>query len=347
MSTPRPRSARPSPPLGRSARPSASLPRAVALAGTAALLLPVLAACGDGPAATGAAGGAPAGGAVSAAPTANVLAAVAAKPALTKLLPAAVRARGTLKIASSVGAPPSAYLPSASARQPVGLDIDIADAAAKVLGIRLDRQEASFDAILPALDSGKYDLGTGNFGVTDERRKTIDFVTYINDGQGFAVSKDNTDLKKVTSLLQLCGKNIGVGAGTTFEATLNVQKAGCAKAGRKPYEVKVYSDNGAALTSLQQGRIDVSMSTINGLRYQASQPAAGVKFLNEFQRLDVGFALKKGSPLARPLQAAVNELIADGTYARILDKWGVRDSAITTSQVSPPELKAQHPAAAE
>ncbi|GAA3713620.1 ABC transporter substrate-binding protein [Streptomyces tremellae] len=327
-------------------RPRAPRPRALlALTGAAALLLPALASCGEGPAGSGpGAGGA--AGAASPAPTGDVLAAVGKKPALTKLLPAEIRARGTLRIASSVGAPPSAYFPDASAKQPVGLDIDIADAAAKVLGVRLVRQEAGFDAILPALGSGKYDLGTGNFGVTDERRRTIDFVTYINDGQGFAVSKQNTGQKKITSLLQLCGKNVGVGAGTTFEATLNARKAQCGRAGKKPYQVKVYSDNGSALTSLQQGRIDITMSTINGLRYQASQPAAGVRFLGEFQRLDVGFALKKGSPLAKPLKAAVDELIADGTYARILDKWGVRGSAIRHSQISPPELAAEHPAAA-
>jgi polar amino acid transport system substrate-binding protein len=352
MPAPRPQAPRLALPGRRSPRARtrrAPRPAIIALASAAALLLPTLTACGDGPSGTddGVAPAGAAAGAASAAPTADVLAGVAKKPALAELLPASVRARGTLRIASSVGAPPSAYFPSASARRPVGLDIDIADAAAKVLGVRLERQEASFDAILPALGSGKYDLGTGNFGVTDERRRTIDFVTYINDGQGFAVSKDNTGLKKVTSLLQLCGKNIGVGAGTTFEATLNARKAQCAKAGRKPYQVKVYSDNGAALTSLQQGRIDVSMSTINGLRYQASQPAAGVRFLNEFQRLDVGFALKKGSELAKPLQAAVDELIADGTYLKILDKWGVRDSAITASRISPPELAAQHPAAAK
>ena len=122
-----------------------------------------------------------------------------------------------------------------------------------------------------ALGSGKYDVGTGSFGVTAQRRRTVDFVTYINDGQGFAVSKDTTASKKqVTTCPSSAGKNIGVGAGTTFEATLNARKAMCAEAGRKPYEVKVYSENGATLTGLQQGRIDVIMSTINGLRYQAS-----------------------------------------------------------------------------
>ncbi len=69
--------------------------------------------------------------------------------------------------------------------------VDFADAVAKVLGIELKTEQAGFEAILPALDSGKYDFGASNFGVTDERRKTIDFVTYINDGQGFATRSDS------------------------------------------------------------------------------------------------------------------------------------------------------------
>lgn len=209
---------------------------------------------------------------------------------------------------------------------------------AKVLGVKLERQSASFETILPALDSGKYDFGTGNFGVTTERLKAIDFVTYINDGQGFAVKKGSTALKtKVTDLAQLCGLTIGTGAGTTFEATLTAQKGVCAEAGKKPYDVKVYAENGATLTALQQGRIDVIMSTINGLRHQAAQPAAQTAFLGEYHRLDVGFAFTKGSPLTKAFKAAVNELIKDGTYARILKKWGTSPSAIETSRINPPE----------
>jgi polar amino acid transport system substrate-binding protein len=79
------------------------------------------------------------------------------------------------------------------------------------------------------------------------------------------------------------------------------------------------------------------MSTINGLRYQAAQPAAGTAFLGEYHRLDVGFAFKKGSPLTKAFRAAVNELIEDGTYARILKKWGTSASAIDTSRINPPE----------
>lgn len=305
----------------------------VAAAVVALLPLPALTACGSG---AGTSVAAAPGGGTSSAPSENVVAGLRKIDALAALLPEDVRRAGTIRVGSSVGYPPSGYYPDGS-RTPVGLDIDFTDAAAKLLGLTVEREVASFETILPALGSGKYDLGTGNFGVTTERLRTIDFVTYIDDGQGFGVSRRNTGLNKVTDLTQLCGLTIGTGAGTTFESTLNADKGVCAQAGKKPYEVKVFAETGAILTSLQQGRIDVIMSTINGLRYQAAQPAAGVRFLGEFHRLDVGFAFKKGSKLTTAFQAAVNELIKDGTYSRILAKWGTTGSAISESQISPPE----------
>ncbi|MFJ8575326.1 ABC transporter substrate-binding protein [[Kitasatospora] papulosa] len=292
-----------------------------------------LTACGSGdPAAAPAGAGAAAGGKT---PTTDVVSSVKRDDEAAKLLPEKVRASGALSLASSVGAPPGAFYEE-DGRTLAGADIDFADAVARKLGLRLKREVASFEAILPALGSGKYDLGTGNFGVTEERRRTIDFVTYINDGQGFAV-RDDSDLKKVTDLTQLCGLTVGTGAGTTFEATLEENRHRCADAGKKPYEVKTYADQAAVWISLRQGRSDVLMSTINGLRYAVAQQE-GLRFLNEFKRLDVGFAFKKGTPLAPAFQAAVNALKADGTYDRILKKWGTSESAIRTSQISPPEI---------
>ncbi|MDH6133047.1 polar amino acid transport system substrate-binding protein [Kitasatospora sp. MAA4] len=303
----------------------------------AAALVPLLAltACGSGTAGHALAGAAASPQGID--PARDVVSGEQKVDAIAALLPADVRKAGTLRVGSSVGTPPSAYYPDPATRKPAGLDIDVTDAVARVLGLTVDRQEAAFETILPALSSGKYDFGTGNFGVTTARLKTIDFVTYIDDGQGFAVRRDNTALTGVSTLQQLCGLTVGTGAGTTFETTLNTQKHVCADAGKKPYTVQSFSDSAALLTSLQQGRIDTVMSTINGLRYQAAQPAAGTRFVGEFHRLDVGFAFAKGTPLAPAFQAAVNQLIKDGTYQRILQKWGTADSAIPQSQIDPPE----------
>ncbi|AJE86512.1 ABC transporter substrate-binding protein [Streptomyces albus] len=291
-----------------------------------------LTACGGGSDDAG-----PGGEGKGAVPTEDVVSGVKKDAAAARLLPAEVRERGSLRLATNVGGSPPGNSYLEDGKTITGLDADIATATAKVLGLRLRTEAAGFEAILPALSSGKYDVGTGNFGVTEARRKTIDFVTYINDGQGFAVREDS-DLKKVTDLKQLCGLDIGTSAGTTFEATLEENKHICAESGKKPYAVKTYAEQGALWPSLQQGRTDVLMSTINGLRYGVAQQE-GLKFLGEFHRLDVGFAFKKGTPLAPAFQAAVNRLIEDGTYARILKKWGTEKSALPASKISPPEIK--------
>jgi polar amino acid transport system substrate-binding protein len=291
-----------------------------------------LSACGSGSGPSASAAGAAA--ASDAVPTTDVVSAVTEDQAAAGLLPSGVT---RLTVAVSVGGTPPGTTYLADGTTLTGQDLDFTQAVAKVLGVELDVEQAGFEAILPALDSGKYDVGASNFGVTDERRRTIDFVTYINDGQGFATRKDSK-LSEVTDLAQLCGLNVATGAGTTFEATLEKNKHVCADAGKEAYRVQTYAEQGALWSSVQQGRSDVVMSTINGLRYAvAHQP--GLKFLNEYRRLDVGFAFKKGTELAPAFQAAVNKLIADGTYAKILKKWGTTASAIPKSEISPPELK--------
>ncbi|MEV8020986.1 ABC transporter substrate-binding protein [Streptomyces sp. NPDC086554] len=312
---------------------SRRIPAAFALI-TAATL--TLTACGSGGSADTTGGAAPAGSSDKI-PTTDVVSSVKKNEAAAELLPSDVRERGTVSLATAVGGSPPGNTYLEDGKTIVGQDADFAEAVAKTLGLKLKREAASFEAILPALDSGKYDLGTGNFGVTEERRKTIDFVTYINDGQGFAV-RDDSKLKKVTDFEQLCGLNVATGAGTTFEVTLEDNKHVCEDAGKKPYSVKTYAEQSAIWGSLQQGRSDVVMSTINGLRYGVAHQE-GLKFLGEYHRLDVGFAFKKGTRLAPAFQAAVNQLIEDGTYDRILKKWDTQGSAIAESRISPPEIK--------
>ncbi|MEV0934703.1 ABC transporter substrate-binding protein [Streptomyces phaeochromogenes] len=314
--------------MSTSSRPRRALFIPFALITSAALLLT---ACGSG---TDGGRDTQAAGASQKIPTTDVVSSLRTDASAAKLLPAGT---DSLTLAVSVGGTPPGTSYLEDGKTLAGQDVDFAAAVAKVLGIELKREAASFEAILPALDSGKYDVGVGNFGVTDERRRTIDFVTYINDGQGFATREDSK-LDKVTDLAQLCGLNVATGAGTTFEATLEENKHVCSDAGEKTYKVQTYSEQGAIWSSLQQGRSDIVMSTINGLRYAVAQQE-GLKFLNEFHRLDVGFAFKKGTKLAPAFRAAVNKLIADGTYDRILKKWGTTGSAIEKSEISPPELK--------
>lgn len=220
-----------------------------------------------------------------------------------------------------------------SAGQNIGADVDLRNAVGKVLGITWNVQNGTFDTIIPGVQNGRFAVGQDNFGVTAAREKIVDFATYLTDGQALLAPGDST-LTKVTDITQLCGLTIGTGAGTTFQTILTKNAARCAGSGKKPYTVEYFSDNAAIWLGLSNGRIDAYFGPTLGLEYDATQ-VPNVKFLGQISSTAVGFVTAKASPLATLLSQAVNELIADGTYGRILAKWSIPGNGISGSAVNP------------
>ncbi|GJF33153.1 ABC transporter substrate-binding protein [Kitasatospora sp. NE20-6] len=301
--------------------------RTVPALATATLLTLVLAACGSGtekiPEDTRAAD----------LGREDVVSALKKDDALAAQLPADLRASGVLRIGSGIGVVPIAFSPE-DGGPPRGLDIDISEAVARLLGLKVERTHVSGATLITGLNAGRYELGTANLGVTEERKQAIDFVLYKTDGTGFAVRRNST-LQKVDTLTQLCGLKVGTGTGTSYEADLTKANKECAAQGKQPITVNTYSDAAAHFLALRQGHVDVLMTTSSVLRYAETQQP-DLRYVNELERKNVGLAVKKGSPLAGPLRDAVNELIRNGTYTTILTKWGVKDSAVPESVVNPP-----------
>lgn len=263
----------------------------------------------------------------------DVVAAVREDPASAALLPADVRASGTLRFGSAIGAAPIAFY-AGDDKTPLGVDIDISYAVGKVLGLRIDRTKVSGPAILTGLLSDRFQIATADFAVTTDRMKVLDFVTYEHDGTAFITTKTNA-LRAINQVDQLCGLRIGTGIGTTFDQQLTQDAGTCAQHGRPVYQVNTYSDAAGQLLALKEGRIDVLMNGTSALRYMVSQQP-DLRYLGQYGQKDIGFGLKKGSPLAPALAAAVNRLIWTGVYARIIDKWHLGGAAaISASQIDP------------
>ncbi|WGL53282.1 ABC transporter substrate-binding protein [Nocardioides sp. BP30] len=268
-------------------------------------------------------------------PTEDVVSSVQTVTALHDKLPAAVRSSGVLTLGTTL-ATGEAGLPhvgSDSANKQVGLDVDLRDAVAKVLGVSWKISDGSFETIVPGVQSGKYDVGQDNFAVTSARLPVVDFATYLKDGQGFVAAK-NSSLGAVTKLTDVCGHTVSTGTGSSFQQILDAGVKECSAAGLKPYTPKYYSDNASILLGLQNGQTDLYFGPTLGDKYLvAHQP--NLKFLGEVSSTDVGFVTAKGSPLAHVLVDAVNELIHDGTYEKIFAKWGVAGSGISQSEFNP------------
>lgn len=269
-------------------------------------------------------------------PTQDVVASVAVDAKLHRALLAADpgAANGlTLGTTYSPGLTGLPHVGQDSAGRNIGADVDLRDAVAKLLGITWNVQNGTFDTIIPGVQNGRFAVGEDNFGVTAAREKTVDFATYLTDGQALLAPSDST-LGKVTDITRLCGLTVGTSAGTTFQTILTDNAAKCAAAGKKPYTVDYFSDDAAIWLGLANGRIDVYFGPTLSLEYDAAH-VANVKFLSQVSSTAVGFVTAKGSALAPLLAQAVNALIADGTYQRILRKWSITANGIAGSAVDP------------
>jgi polar amino acid transport system substrate-binding protein len=269
-------------------------------------------------------------------PTGDVLAGIAADSTVTASLPAEVKSRGTLILGTTItpglnGLPHGGQLPDGTN---IGLDVDLRNAVAQVLGVKWDVQNGTFPTIIPGVQNGKYDVGMDNFGVTGPREQVVDFATYLTDGQAF-LAPSSSDLNQVSDITDLCGKTLATSPGSTFQQILENSKAKCSAGGKEPYAVQYFADSAPIWLGLANGKIDVYFGPTLSLKYDAAH-IANTKFLSQFSSTPVGFVTAKGSPLAPALTAAVNKLIATGDYAKILAKWGVTDSGIPKSAINPP-----------
>lgn len=264
-------------------------------------------------------------------PNADVVAAVKPSPTLAARVPSGQRTIGF----GTTEQPGTSGLPYVGTRgdEVVGLQVDLANAVARVLGVRAEREVGTFPTIVPGVQNGKYDVGLANLGVTRERLQVVDFATYLDDGQAFLGSR-NVSLDRVRRLTDVCGLTIATAPGSTFQQLLTEGRQDCVKAGKPPYVVQYFATPAPIVLGLSSGKIDAEFGPTLSMKYDAEH-IPGTKFLGQLTKSPVGFVTRKGSVMAPLLRDAVNALIAGGDYARILAKWGVTSSAVPRSQVNP------------
>src|SRR4029453_7676620 len=137
---------------------------------------------------------------------------VSADPAVASQVPAAIKSKGTLTVAADGTYRPDGFMPT-ERKTVIGMDADLADALASVMGLKASIQNVTFDAIIPGLAAGKYDLGMSSFTDTKDREKTVDFVTFLQAGSSIFVKADGGP--DLTSLDALCGHTVAAERGTT------------------------------------------------------------------------------------------------------------------------------------
>jgi ABC-type amino acid transport substrate-binding protein len=192
----------------------------------------------------------------------------------------------------------------------VGFDVDLTNAIADKIGLKLDYQTAAWDGIFPALIAHKYDMVISAVTITDDRKKEMDFSTpYYKVDQTALVKADSS----IDSLEKLNGKTAGVQIGTTGE--LEAKKI----AGLK---VSTYEDNMMAIEDLKAGRVDIVIcDSIVGDVYAKDNKDVKVGFVITTNE-SYGIAFAKDTPeLLVAVNTALKGLVDDGKFAEISKKW--------------------------
>ncbi|MFC9504434.1 ABC transporter substrate-binding protein [Streptomyces sp. NPDC057002] len=256
-------------------------------------------------------------------------------------VPEKIRKRGTLELVSSSGSAAPLTFYATDNKTVIGVEPDLAHLVANVLGLEPHINTVSWENIFVGLDSAKYDAGLSNITVTEERKEKYDFATYREDNLGFAAKKGSG--LKITGPKDVAGKTVAVSSGTNQEKLLVEWSAQNKKAGREPVDIKYYQNESDTYLALQSGRIDLYLGPNPTAAYHAAT-SGRTEVVGTYSGAGAGLqgliaaTTKKNSGLAKPLADAINHIIDNGTYAKVLKRWGLSDEAVTRSEINPPGL---------
>jgi polar amino acid transport system substrate-binding protein len=284
--------------------------KCLAQVGAAALTLLTLAGCGDASSAT------PRG----------------ENAAIAAQVPAAIKAKGTLTVATDPTYAPNEFI-EPEAHTLVGMDPELMRAMGALMGLTVKFVDVSFDTIIRGVAAGKYDVGASSITDTKKRERSVTFVDYYSAGTSFY--QKSYVYTNVSALADLCGHTVAVNQGTTEQEDATAQSATCTEAGKKPVVVLAYANQNEATQAALEGRAQVAMADSPVAAYQAGQESeTPFEVVGTYGIAPYGFAVPKNSAMTTPLLSALRTLIANGKYRQILEHWGIQAGVISTPKVN-------------
>src|SRR3954452_1543803 len=300
-------------PIGRTAVLATALTGALLLAG-----------CG-GSDSSSSAGGADSSG--------TPLPSVSADPALAAKVPAAVSADGKISVGSDTTYAPAEFL-DADGKTIIGFDVDLFDLVAAKLGLKAEFATAPFDSIIAGVDSGKYEAGVSSFTINPDRLAEATMVSYFNAGTQWSTKKGNPDKVDPDNA---CGLAIAVQKATVQVDDITARSQKCTDAGKPAITIDQYDAQSDATASVVSGKDVAGLADLPVMVYAVQQTNGQLELLGDpYGAAPYGYVFPKDqTDFGQTIADAVKALIADGSYQKVLEKWGVQDGAITDPTVNP------------
>jgi polar amino acid transport system substrate-binding protein len=254
--------------------------------------------------------------------------------ALAAKVPDEIKSDGKIVIGTDASYAPNEFLDT-DGKTVVGWDVDLFNAVAAKLGLKTGYQSATFDAIIPGVQSGKYEMGISSFTINDERKEQVNMTSYFSAGTQWGTKKGNPTGVQPDNA---CGKKVAVQTNTVQDTEdLPKRQEACQSAGSPEITVDRYQRQDQATAAVVSGKDDAMLADSPVLAYAVKQTNGQLELLGDiYDAAPYGYVIQKEqTEYAQAVADAVAALISDGTYKTILEKWGVEAGAITDPTVNP------------
>lgn len=241
------------------------------------------------------------------------------------LLPDDIVEAGSLVVGTSPGLEPFSY--RASDGQITGAEIDLVRELATRLGLDVQLVEADVDGVLAGVESETYDIGVAGIFNTPGRRMSVDFVDYLRGGTRWAVAA-GADVDPSNA----CGLRAAAIEGSV-QADVDIpgRSRACVESGDPPVGLVVVPSSAEGVDRVLRGEADAFVADapvvahLVGMSKGRLVPAGAA-----YDPATYAIAVTRAAPdLREALEVALQAAIEDGTYARIIGKWGIQEGSIS------------------
>ena len=202
----------------------------------------------------------------------------------------------------------------------VGWEYDAMEAISKKLNITVKYENTSWDAMIPAVSEGQYDMGMTGITIKEDRKEKVDFSEpYMRSEMLMIVRGDEARFTDAASFAANPELLVSAQPGTSpfYAAIYNILDGN----EENPRVIK-FETFGAGLEALKAGDVDLTLSDSTAANGYVAASNGGLKIIGEpLASEDFGFIFPKGSDLVAPMNAAIAELKADGTFEALNKKW--------------------------
>jgi polar amino acid transport system substrate-binding protein len=233
---------------------------------------------------------------------------------------------GKLSIANTVDYAPFEYLDADG--NPTGIIIELAGEVADLVGAELDIQRTPFPSMIPGLAAGRFKIAWETFSANPERLQQVDFVMFLK--AGIAASTTPDKVGEFTGDQPMCGKRVGVSAGTASDFLVDTLSAECTEAGLAAIDKSVFNTSQDIVQAVLSDRIDARLDDATASSYFETTSNGQLVVLPQlYDVAPLGLAIAKGDgATADMMVAALARLFENGTYQQVLDKYGMGMYAI-------------------